>query len=99
MTCNRPRVERNPSSDVMKIFRIATISVLASLPAPPGLYAQARVLAIPQVSAASQAPSDEEIRARTKTLLANQHADDEALELYDRVERHTLRTGGANPRT
>jgi hypothetical protein len=83
----------------MKIFRIAPILALVALPAPTRLCAQARVSALPQVSAASQAPSDDEIRARTKTLLANQHADDEALELYDRVERHTLRTGGANPRT
>jgi hypothetical protein len=83
----------------MKIFRIAPILVLVSLPAPPRPHAQARDLATVQASAASQAPSDDEIRARTKILLANQHADDEALELYDRFERHTLRTGGANPRT
>ena len=37
-------------------------------------------------------------RAR-KSLLANQHAGDEALELYERVERHIDRTSGANPRT
>jgi hypothetical protein len=83
----------------MKIFRIVPILILVSLPALPPLYAQVRVSAIPQASAASQAPSDNEIHARTKTLLANQHADDEALELYDRFERHTLRTGGTNPRT
>jgi hypothetical protein len=51
------------------------------------------------ISANPQALSDDEIRARTKTLLANQHADDDALELYERVERHVDRTGGANPRT
>lgn len=53
----------------------------------------------PRFGAGAQAPSEEEIRARTKTLLANQHADDEALELYDREEHQTERTGGANPRT
>ncbi len=46
-----------------------------------------------------QAPSDDEIRTRTKQLLANQHNNDETLELYERVERHIDRTGGANPRT
>ena len=44
-------------------------------------------------------PSTEEVRARTKTLLAGQHRDDEKLELYQRIERHIDRTGGANPRT
>ena len=44
-------------------------------------------------------PSAEEVRARTKTLLAGQHRDDETLELYERIERHTDRTGGPNPRT
>jgi hypothetical protein len=83
----------------MKIFRVAPILVLVSLPTPLRPHAQARALAIPQVSTALQAPSDDEIRTRTKVLLSNQHADDEALELYDRVERHTLRTGGTNPRT
>jgi hypothetical protein len=50
-------------------------------------------------SADSQPLSDEELRVRTQKLLANQHRDDDALELYDRVERHTDRTSGANPRT
>jgi hypothetical protein len=83
----------------MRIFRIALVLVLIALPASPRPGGQARVLAIAQASAASQAPTDDEIRARTRTLLANQHADDEALELYDRLERHIDRTGGANPRT
>ncbi len=52
-----------------------------------------------QTSAQAQPLSDEELRVRTQKLLANQHSDDEALELYDRVERHIDRTGGANPRT
>jgi hypothetical protein len=50
-------------------------------------------------SADSQPLSDEELRVRTQKLLANQHRDDDALELYDRIERHTDRTSGANPRT
>jgi hypothetical protein len=50
-------------------------------------------------SADSQPLSDEELRVRTQKLLANQHRDDDALELYDRIERHTDRTSGASPRT
>jgi hypothetical protein len=83
----------------MKILRVAPILILIALPASPRWGAQTRALAVAQANAAAQAPSEEEIRARTKMLLANQHADDEALELYDRVERHIERTGGANPRT
>ncbi|MGA8766807.1 MAG: hypothetical protein WB559_07300 [Candidatus Acidiferrales bacterium] len=53
----------------------------------------------PRTNAQTQPLSDDEIRARTKQLLANQHDDDDALELYERVERRINRTGGANPRT
>jgi hypothetical protein len=53
----------------------------------------------PPVKPQGQVPSDEEIRARAKKLMANQHSDDEALELYERVERHIDRTGGIDPRT
>ena len=31
-------------------------------------------------------------------MIANQHNDDEALDDYERVEHHSDRTGGANPR-
>jgi hypothetical protein len=44
-------------------------------------------------------PSPEEIRARTDKFVANQHSDDEALEQYERVERHVDRTAGSMPRT
>ena len=81
----------------MKISRLSAIALLLALAAFPLPVANASANA--QASAASQAPSDDEIIARTKVLLANQHADDEALELYDRVERHIDRTSGANPRT
>src|SRR6185312_7365428 len=45
-----------------------------------------------------QSPSAAEIRARTEKLMANQHADDRALELYQRVERHVDHTGGTPDR-
>ena len=53
----------------------------------------------PSAGTSAQPLTDDELRVRTQKLLANQHSDDEALELYDRVERHIDRTGGANPRT
>jgi hypothetical protein len=43
-------------------------------------------------------PSAAEIAARAKVLLEHQHANDEALEQYERVEHHVDRTGGATPR-
>lgn len=43
-------------------------------------------------------PSPEEIRSRAKILLANQHANDRAIDEYERVERVSERTAGMNPR-
>ncbi len=42
-----------------------------------------------------QPPSAAEMRARAEKLIANQHADDQALELYQRIERHVDRSGDA----
>jgi hypothetical protein len=47
---------------------------------------------------AEQPPSAAEMRARTEKLVANQHADDQALELYQRVEHHIDRSGDAPDR-
>jgi hypothetical protein len=89
-------------------MRLAIVIVIAAL-APagwepaPGLQTASSSSARTQfgvsAGAREQPPSDEEIRARTQKVLANQHNDDLALELYERVERHMDRTGGANPRT
>jgi hypothetical protein len=46
----------------------------------------------------TRTPTDAEIAARAKVLLEHQHANDEALEQYERVEHHVDRTGGAAPR-
>src|SRR6202034_763066 len=85
----------------MRISRLSAIFILFTLSSfpRPSLQASSPAPGVRPAAANAQAPADEEIRARTKTLLANQHADDEALELYERVERHIDRTGGANPRT
>ena len=47
----------------------------------------------PQVQ--GQPPSAVEMRARTEKLMTNQHADDQALEVYQRVERHVDRRSDA----
>jgi len=85
--------------DAMKPFSRSRISVLFALAALALLPPKAARSAASQSGAGTQGPTDEEIRARTKTLLANQHADDAALELYERLERYVYRTSGANPRT
>src|SRR5271154_6814121 len=45
-----------------------------------------------------QPPSDAEIAERAEVLLEHQHANDEALEQYERIEHHVDRTAGATPR-
>jgi hypothetical protein len=90
-----------PVLAVFSTLVMAGLSVAAgprsAAPSQPNLQGGSK--ASSQANPQAQAPSDDEIQARTKKLLANQHADDEALELYERVERRVDRTGGANPRT
>ncbi|HUO35666.1 MAG TPA: hypothetical protein VMU43_11805 [Candidatus Acidoferrum sp.] len=42
-------------------------------------------------------PSSDELRTRAKELLSNQHANDRALEQYERLEHQMERTAGSNP--
>ncbi len=53
-------------------------------------------VADPQIH--GQPPSAAEMRARTEELMANQHADDQALEIYQRIERHVDRSDGTSDR-
>jgi hypothetical protein len=46
-----------------------------------------------------QPPSPDEIRARVKNLIANQHKDDLAEKQYEWIEHRVNQTGGANPHT
>ncbi|HEX4004462.1 MAG TPA: hypothetical protein VHX36_17540 [Candidatus Acidoferrales bacterium] len=50
-------------------------------------------------STPAQAPSAEQIQARAKELIENQHKNDRALDEYERVERHRDFTTGPNPQT
>jgi hypothetical protein len=84
------------------LFLIATLTTAGVTPAAelqPAAPAQSKPPAGSSASTQAQALTDDELRVRAQKLLANQHSDDDALELYDRVERHIDRTGGANPRT
>ena len=56
-----------------------------------------RTPAKPVARSQVQAPSAEEIRARAKKLIANQHKNDQALDQYERVERYQDFTSGADP--
>jgi len=51
------------------------------------------------INSQGPAPSSQEVRARADQFVANQHKNDEALEQYERVERHIDRTAGSMPRT
>jgi hypothetical protein len=60
--------------------------------------ARGRTVSAAKPQLAEQPPSAAEMRARTEKLVGNQHADDEALELYQRVEHHIDRSGDAPDR-
>jgi hypothetical protein len=84
------------------LILIATLAMAGLMLAAgqrPAAPSQTQAQAGSPASSQAQPLSDDELRVRTQRLLANQHSDDDALELYDRVERHIDRTGGASPRT
>ncbi len=77
---------------------------LASIPAVAFAarpQASSQRAASTKANGASQAhvPSADEIRARAKKLIENQHKNDLALDEYERVERHEDFTSGPNPQT
>jgi len=66
-----------------------TLALVPARPLPPPA---------PQANSQAQPPSEDEMRERSARLVKNQHADDEALEQFERVERHVVRTSGADGR-
>jgi hypothetical protein len=52
----------------------------------------------PEQQTPASPPSAEQIDARAKMLVANQHRNDAALEEYERIEHQVSRTGGDYPR-
>ena len=84
--------------------RWVLLFVLAAVSAPAGnLLAAGQAPARPAIASPSSPqsneapPTTEEIRARTKILIANQHGNDRAIEEYERVELETERGPGMNP--
>jgi len=77
---------------------LAAISASACM-ALPQIPSQAGVPASPPAASQAHAPSTDEIRARAKKLIENQHKNDQALDGYERVERHEDFTNGPNPQT
>jgi len=52
-----------------------------------------------QAASQQQALTPAEMKARTDILIANQHANDDAIQQYEHILREIDRTGGSNPRT
>lgn len=76
------------------VLSAALVAAFTTAPGTPSL-AQTELA----TSDAVQPPTEAELQARGKTLIANQHKDDAAFEQYERIEQQIDKTGGANPRT
>jgi hypothetical protein len=93
------------------MFRDRILSGIAAILAFAGLAvasanSPARPLSVPLIQQTGSngpsqlpPPSDAEIHARALKVIANQHRDDEAADQFERIERVSDRTAGANPRT
>lgn len=90
-------VHQSPSPGHSAMRARSAISTLVATLALAGL-ALASARNSPQSNQQPQPPSDAELRARAAKVIANQHANDVALEEFERIERHVDRTGGSNPR-
>ena len=76
----------------------AFAAALAVAPAmQPQAAPQTRTPAKAPQQEQAQPPTPDEIQVRAKALIANQHKNDQALDEYERVERHQDFTSGANP--
>lgn len=86
----------------MSLSRNAAMGLLSvSLLAVLGATSPVRSIAGQTVSNAgdsTQAPTQEELRARGLELVANQHRNDETVDRYERIEQESDTTGGTNPR-
>jgi hypothetical protein len=85
-------------------FAIPVLAGFLSFCAPGMAFAQGSIPAVPaaksgQVSLQDQAPSEAELKTRSEQLIANQHANDQAVQQYEYIERQIDRSGGSNPRT
>ena len=92
MTSKRARISLLVSGTALAALALSAIWLPI---ANSGARRRAGTVADSQVR---QPPSAAEISARTQRLMANQHADDQALELYQRIEHHVERSGDAADR-
>jgi hypothetical protein len=82
-------------------LRISVATVMLGLSALGGYLVERPVLAQQNASESSleaQPPSPAELKARTSETLANQHADDNAIDEYEYMQRQIDRSGGLHPR-
>jgi hypothetical protein len=79
---------------------VVTLALAALAFAPARNFSPALPASVPRMAQANQQqpPSDAELRTRADKLIANQHANDVAIEEFERIERHVDRTGGSNHR-
>jgi hypothetical protein len=95
---------RNPTAEQFMSRRL-TILVLIAVLAPagraPALVGESHGASqsAPEVHPSDLVPSVEEMQTRTRKVVANQHGDDNALDVYERLERYFDRTAGAAPKT
>ncbi len=87
---------RSAISTFVATLALAGLALASARNFSPALIASPSPIS--QSSHQSQPPSDAELRARAAKVIANQHANDVALEEFERIERHVDRTGGSNSR-
>lgn len=75
-----------------------SLLLLTGLPAAFPANAQRPAENYARLDAGAQPPSDAELREIRDKLIAHQHADDVALNFYERIERHIDRSSGNDPR-
>jgi len=85
-----------PRRAVILLFLAALLFITPAV--LPRAAAQAPSTGVSQLDSSAPAPSEAEMRERKEKLVANQHADDQALNLYERVEHWVDRSGGQDSR-
>ncbi|MDE3110723.1 MAG: hypothetical protein KGL02_12370 [Acidobacteriota bacterium] len=77
---------------------VPPLLLLAAWPAAAPARAQSSRATDSRLDSGVKGPTDAEMRERRDALIAHQHADDEALNFYERIERRIERSGGPAPR-
>lgn len=80
------------------ISPLVLITLLFAAPAAVPAVAQEPHAGMMAPDSTGPPPSEAEMRERREKLVANQHASDEALNDFERIEHYVERSGGSNPR-